>query len=105
MSKKTRKATTAKTAAANGKSLQAATDVGPAPLAPGEVMVHRNLALLEVSEAADLTALLANSRIAPLITARIGETTAVATPEAARELHLALKKAKVSVTISGEFCA
>lgn len=76
-----------------------------APLAPGESMLHRHLALLEASDAAELTTLLANPRVAALVTARVSDTAIATTRQAAHELHLALKRAGVSVTVNGEFWA
>jgi hypothetical protein len=66
-------------------------------------MLHRHLALLEASDAAELTALLRNPRVAALVTARISERAVVTTRQAAQELDLVLKRAGVSVTVTDEF--
>lgn len=75
----------------------------PATLPPGTTMLHRNVALLESDDPAELAALLANPRVASLVAARIGDRAALITPEAAHELHATLKRAGVSVTLVGEF--
>jgi hypothetical protein len=72
------------------------------PLAPGQVMVHDSLALIEVDDPADLTALLSDPRIAPLLLARISDHAAVALPGAAPWLLLELTKAGHTPTIEGE---
>jgi len=72
-----------------------------APLAAEEGMVHESLALIEVADPADLTALLSDPRIAPLVLARISDHAAVALPDAAPWLLLELSKAGHTPTVSG----
>jgi len=75
-------------------------EIPPPP--PGEVSLHHGLTVIEVSDPADLTALLANSRIAPLVLARIGPTSAVVSPKSAPRLLLALAKAGHTPNVIGE---
>lgn len=72
------------------------------PLAPGEVALHEGLALIEVADSADLSALLADPRLAELVLARIGERAAVALPHLAPRLLLAMAKAGHIATIEDE---
>ncbi|MFN2322875.1 MAG: hypothetical protein ABR510_07940 [Trueperaceae bacterium] len=71
------------------------------PLEPGTVAVHEGLALIEVADAADLAALLADPRIAELVLARIGECAAVVLPHVAPRLLLALAKAGHTPAVEG----
>ncbi|MBW6456162.1 MAG: hypothetical protein K0A98_09780 [Trueperaceae bacterium] len=87
-------ATAAATAVAAGASVP--------PLAPGEVAVHEGLALIEVADPADLAALLADPRLGEFVLARIGERAAVALPQVAPRLLLAMAKAGHIATIEGE---
>lgn len=72
------------------------------PLAPGTVAVHEGLALIEVADAADLAALLADPRLAELVLARLGDRAAVALPQVAPRLLLAMAKAGYIATVDGE---
>lgn len=72
------------------------------PLDPGTVAVHEGLAVIEVADAADLAALLADPRLAELVLARLGERAAVALPQVAPLLLLAMAKAGLIPTIEGE---
>ena len=72
------------------------------PIEPGSVAVHEGLALIEVADPADLAALVADPRLAALVLARIGERAAVALPQAAVRLLLALAKAGHTPTVEGE---
>jgi len=65
-------------------------------------MVHDNLALLEVADPADLTALLSDPRIAALVLARISDHAAVALPDAAPWLLVELTKGGHTPTVEGE---
>jgi hypothetical protein len=55
--------------------------------------LHAPLTVIEVAEAADLSALMADSRLAPLILARIAPTVAITTTDKCQSLLDALKKA------------
>ena len=91
--------------AANAAPATAATAAAGAslpPLEPGEVAVHEGLALIEVADPADLTALLADPRLGELVLARIGERAAVALPQVAPRLLLAMAKAGHIATVEGE---
>ena len=83
----------------------ASTMVGGAavpPLEPGAVVVHEGLAVIEVADPADLDVLLADSRLAGMVLARIGERAAVALPQVAPRLLLALAKAGHIATVEGD---
>ncbi len=71
------------------------------PLDAGTVAVHEGLTLIEVADPADLAALLADPRLAELILARIGERAAVALPQVAPRLLMALAKAGLTPTVEG----
>lgn len=75
---------------------------GVPPLEPGTVAVHEGLAVIEVADPADLAALLADPRLADLVLARIGERAAVALPQVAPRLLLAMAKAGHIPTVEGE---
>ena len=64
----------------------------PIPAA-GQVLAHQDLALLEVSEAADLQSLLLDTRIKPLILATVSSTQALVLPQNTKALLEALRKA------------
>lgn len=72
------------------------------PLEPGAVVVHEGLAVIEVADPADLEMLLADSRLARMVLARIGERAAVALPQIAPSLLLALAKAGHIATVEGD---
>lgn len=72
------------------------------PLEPGAVVVHEGLAVIEVADPADLEMLLADSRLARMVLARIGERAAVALPHVAPSLLLALAKAGYIATVEGD---
>lgn len=69
------------------------------PPAPGEVVLHRDLAVVEVADAADLSSLLADPRISKHVIARIGSTAAAVLPEAAPRLVSALRQAGHTPTL------
>jgi hypothetical protein len=84
---------------------RASTMIGGAevpPLEPAAVVVHEGLAVIEVADTADLDALLLDSRFAELVLARIGERAAVALPQVAPRLLLALAKAGHIATVEGD---
>jgi hypothetical protein len=87
-------ATPASTAAAAGASVPS--------LEPGAVAIHEGLTLIEVADPADLTALLADPRLGELVLARIGDRAAVALPQVATVLLLAMAKAGHIATVEGE---
>lgn len=83
----------------------ASTTIGGAevpPLEPGAVVVHEGLAVVEVADAADLDVLLVDARFAGMVLARIGERAAVALPQVAPRLLLALAKAGHIATVEGD---
>ena len=86
---------------APAQSMMAAGAAVP-PLEPGAVAVHEGLALIEVADPADLTALLADPRLGELVLARIGERAVVALPQVAPRLLLAMAKAGHIATVEGE---
>ena len=83
----------------------ASTTIGGAevpPLEPGAVVVHEGLAVIEVPDPADLDVLLVDSRFAGMVLARIGARAAVALPQVAPRLLLALAKAGHIATVEGD---
>ncbi len=88
---------------ARAPSGTAATGAAPVPPLEGAaVAVHDGLALIEVADPADLAALLADPRLAELVLARIGENAAVALPQVAPRLLLALIQAGHTPTVEGD---
>lgn len=83
---------TAPTAGEAGREL-------PPPPTP---TLHAPLVLIEVADGADLSALLSDSRLAPLIVARLSDTAALALPGNARALLDALRKAGHTPKVAGE---
>lgn len=73
----------------------------PFPIPVGEVALHHDLTVIEVAEAADLTALLTNPRLSPLVLARISETAALVLPDATPRLLTELKKAGQAAIVTG----
>jgi hypothetical protein len=72
------------------------------PVESGTVVVHEGLTIIEVADAADLDVLLADRRLAEFVLARIGDRAAVALPQAAARLLLALAKAGHTPTVEGD---
>jgi hypothetical protein len=68
------------------------TDLSPFP-ASGEVLAHSDLTLLEVSDAADLQALLLDARVNPFVMAVVSSTQALVLPQHSKALLEALRKA------------
>ncbi|MBN1946536.1 MAG: hypothetical protein JW797_12755 [Bradymonadales bacterium] len=58
-----------------------------------QVVVHRNLAVIEVNEPGVLTGLFDDPRIRPLLWMRVGETCALAAPDKVSALVCALEEA------------
>lgn len=69
------------------------------PVTEAGGVAHRELAVLEVHDAAELTALLNDQRLADLVLARIGSTAAVVDPRLLPRLTTALLKAGHTPTI------
>jgi len=67
--------------------------------APGEVVLHRDLTVVEAADAADLSGILADPRVSKHVIARIGSTAAVVLPGAAPRLVSALRKAGHTPTV------
>jgi hypothetical protein len=55
------------------------------------IAVHLNLTLLETADPSDLNALMADARIAPLIAARLSDSSAIIVPDKTELLLKALK--------------
>lgn len=72
------------------------------PVTRSDGVAHRELAVIEVHDAADLTALLSDPRLAGLVLARIGSTAAVVDPRSLPRLTTALLKAGHTPTILGD---
>ena len=58
-----------------------------------EVIAHAPLTIIEVADGGDLSALLATPAVGSLIALRLSDTVAIATPQNARALIAALRKA------------
>jgi len=69
------------------------------PPEPGEVALHRDLAVVEAADATDLSSILAEPRIAKHVIARIGSTAAAVLPAAAPRLVSALRQAGHTPTV------
>jgi len=100
MPKRPRPSSPARARVASGTAAIGAADVPP--LEGAAVAVHDGLALIEVADPADLAALLADPRLAELVLARIGENAAVALPQVAPRLLLALIQAGHTPTVEGD---
>lgn len=74
---------------------------GVVPPAPGEVVLHHGLTVIEASTEADLVAVMNDSRLAPLVVARIGARAALVLPGAAPQLLLEMKRSGRSATVIG----
>ena len=72
-----------------------ATEFDPLTPAPksGQVVAHEDLTLLEVSDPADLQALMLDSRVKPFVLAALSSTQAVVLPMHTKLLLEALRKA------------
>jgi hypothetical protein len=58
---------------------------------PNPIAAHMNLTLIEVADPTDLSALMADSRVGPLIAARLSDSSAIITPDKTDALLKALK--------------
>ena len=72
------------------------------PTTDARGVVHRELAVIEVSDAAELTGLLNDPRLAGLVLARIGSTAAVVEPRWVPRLMTAMLKAGYTPTVTGK---
>lgn len=80
-----------RTPATAAVSLQAA-QLEPVPVV-GEVVLHEGLTLIEVADAADLTAIQADARLKDFILTRLSPTEAVVLPQHSQAFLKALLKA------------
>ena len=71
------------------------------PVADALGMLHRELTVIEVTDATDLTSLLSDARVAELVLARIGSTAAVVEPRNVPKLLTALQKSGHTPTVLG----
>ncbi len=71
------------------------------PVSDALGMLHRDLTVIEVTDATDLTSLLSDTRMAELVLARIGTTAAVVEPRNVPKLLAALQKAGHTPTVLG----
>lgn len=72
------------------------------PVRPGEVTLHQHLTIIEVTDPADLTSLLADPRLAKHVVARLGSTAAAVLPQSVPRLLMAMLKAGHTPRVLGE---
>lgn len=85
-----------------GRQVRAAPKAERPQFAVGQPTVHRPLGLLEVQEAHDLDALLADPRLAPHIAMRLDERFALVLPASLERLQAALLKVGHTPKLQGE---
>ena len=69
--------------------------------APGTVVLHEALTLIEVADPHDLTAILSDGRLRGYVLARLSEREAVALPQHSRALVEAMRKAGYTPKLGG----